>query len=248
MNSIVGVVIYNEEGKLKSLLYRFNEVLKQENYTVLFVNDGSTDGTNEELKEFIDQLSPLQRKKIHLITHKINKGVGFAIKTILDFGMRSNKDVVVIMAGNGKDNPLEIPRLIKPIREEGYDYIQGSRFLLGGSYTNLPFLRKMMIRSYTLFMNLVTGFWGTDATNGFRAYKLSLFTDKRIKINQSWLERYELETYLHCKVISLGYKIKEVSVSKNYIPKVKSYSKIKPFSDWWRIMRPIFLLKLGIKS
>lgn len=248
MNILVGVVVYNEEDKLNTLLNRFKDVLNREEYQVLFVSDGSTDGTNILLQKFIDELPDEQRRKVEIIAHKKNKGVGYVIKTIIDFGIKNKYDVVAIMAGNGKDNPLEIHRLIKPIQYERYDYIQGSRFLAGGSYSNLPFMRKWIIRSYTFFMNLMTGFWGTDATNGFRAYRLSLFDDRRINRDQDWLERYELETYIHYKVISLGYKIKEVSVSKNYIPKIKNYSKIKPFSDWWRIMRPIFLLKLGLKS
>jgi glycosyltransferase involved in cell wall biosynthesis len=88
----------------------------------------------------------------------------------------------------------------------------------------------------------------TDTSNGFRAYKLTIFKNKNININQSWLDRYELETYIHYKVITLGYKICEVPVSKNYLPGVKNYSKIRPVIDWWRMMRPLFYLKLGIKS
>ena len=72
--------------------------------------------------------------------------------------------------------------------------------------------------------------------------------DKRININQDWLDRYELETYLHVKVITLGYKIKEVAVSKNYLPSINNYSKMRPFIDWWKLSRPVFLLKFGFKS
>ena len=86
------------------------------------------------------------------------------------------------------------------------------------------------------------------STNGFRAYKLSLFKDKRININQEWLDRYELETYLHFKVLTLGYKVKEIPVSKDYLSGVKKYSKIRPVFDWWKMIRPIFLLKFGIKN
>ncbi len=84
-------------------------------------------------------------------------------------------------------------------------------------------------------------------TNGFRAYRLGLLDDERIRLEQDWLETYELEYYLHYKVISLGYRFREVAVSKNY-PSRRKYSKIRPVMDWWSIVRPILLLRFGIKS
>lgn len=95
---------------------------------------------------------------------------------------------------------------------------------------------------------LLTGFKSTDSSNGFRAYKLSLFKDKRINVFQDWLDRYELETYLHYKVLTLGYKVLEVPVSKDYLPGIRKYSKIRPVIDWWKMARPLFLLKLGLKN
>ena len=153
------------------------------------------------------------------------------------------------MASNGKDNPFQLSRLINPIIKENYDYIQGSRFLRGGSYKNLPFFRMLLIKGFTFIMSLFTGYHLTDATNGFRAYKLDILRkDKRIDIFQNWLDRYELETYLHYKFLTLGYKFKEVAVSKNYIRKNKKYSHIKPFLDWWSILKPLFYLKVGLKK
>lgn len=242
---LVGVVFYNEGGRIEFLLEKFKKLKLRYLYKVLFLNDGSTDESVKVVREFI-RIN--KTKNIEIASNRVNSGVGFAIRRIIHFGLENDFDICVIMAGNGKDNPLEIPLLLAPIIKNDYDYIQGSRFLKGGSFKNLPFLRKSMILAFTLLMSLVTGFKCTDSTNGFRAYKFSIFKDKKIKIDQDWLDRYELETYLHYKVITLGYKIKEVAVSKNYLPNVKNYSKIRPVIDWWKLARPIFLLKFGIKS
>lgn len=96
---------------------------------------------------------------------------------------------------------------------------------------------------------ILTGFRGTDALNGFRAYKLSLFNDARINIWQEWLDQYQLETYLHYKVLALRYKVIEIPVSKIY-PKEKNvkYSHIRPFIDWWKILSPVLFLLLRIKK
>lgn len=242
---LVGVVFYNEGGRIEFLLEKFKKLKLGYIYKVLFLNDGSTDDSVKVVKEFI-KINKI--KNIEILSNEINKGVGFAIRKIIHFGIDNDFDICVIMAGNGKDTPLEIPLLLSPIIKEDYDYIQGSRFLVGGSFKNLPFLRRSMILGFTLLMSLFISFKCTDSTNGFRAYKFSIFKDKKINIDQDWLDRYELETYLHYKVITLGYKIKEIAVSKNYLPNVKNYSKIRPVIDWWKLARPLFLLKFGVKS
>lgn len=242
---LIGTVFYNEIATINELLPKYKGLEIPYHYRLLFINDGSTDKTGQVVKEF------LSKEKINnaiVLENERNKGVGYTIRKIIKYGLDRKYDICVIMAGNGKDDPNEIFKLLEPISKDNFDYIQGSRFREGGSFKNLPFLRKMLIRGFTLIMYLFTGFKCTDATNGFRAYKFSLFKDSRINLDQQWLDRYELETYLHYKVITLGYKIKEVAVSKDYVQGVRRYSKIRPIIDWWKLARPIFLLKLGLKS
>lgn len=241
---LIGVPFFNEEHTISSLLIRFRNLSFNTPHSILFINDGSTDNSKRIVLNFLSQ----NKTNIILQSNEQNCGIGYSIKKIINFGLQEKFDICVIMAGNGKDDPSEIEKIIDPIIKEDYDYIQGSRFLKGGSFKNLPFLRKMMIWGFTFIFKMFTSFKSTDSSNGFRAYKLSLFSNKKINIDQEWLDRYELETYLHYKVITLGYKIKEVAVSKNYLPNVKNYSKIRPVFDWWKMIRPIFLLKLGIKD
>lgn len=241
---LIGVVCYNEVDKLSYLLPKFKKINFNFPYQIVCINDGSIDGSGRIIQKFF-----IDKRIKGIVLHNIrNRGVGYSIRKIINYGLENGFDICVIMAGNGKDNPEEIPLIANPILNEDYDYIQGSRFLEGGSFQNLPFLRKTMVKAFTSIMFLFTRFKCTDATNGFRAYKFSIFNDHRINIHQIWLDRYELETYLHYKVITLGYKIKEVAVSKDYIPGVKNYSKIRPVIDWWKLARPVFLLKLGVKN
>ncbi len=230
------VVAYNTGTNTKEVLSRFPV---KKNFDVLIVNDGSTDKT----QEFIDASG------FKSITHLKNQGVGAAIKTGIRYALDNNYYAIAILAGNNKDDPREIQRVFKPIIEDGYDYVQGSRFLKGGRWDNLPIGRYIMVKLHAFIFFILTGFRGTDALNGFRAYKLSIFSDGRINIWQDWLDRYELETYLHYKVLKLNYKVKEVPVSKIY-PKEKGvkYTHIRPFIDWWKIARPLVFLILGIKK
>jgi dolichol-phosphate mannosyltransferase len=184
-----------------------------------------------------------------LIRNEKRKGIGYAIKQGIKYARDNKYDVVVILAGNNKDNPKEIPVLLKPILIGNYDYVQGSRFLSGGKCVRNPFLRGVFSRLYPFLWTILTNVQCTDVTNGFRAYKVKLFEDPRIDISQRWLDDYELEYYIHYKVLTLGYKTIEVPVSKMYSHRHKGgYSQISPLRDWWRIVRPLFYLKLGTKQ
>lgn len=244
-NILIGVVFYNEADKVDFLLEKFKRFKLKFPYKLCFLNDGSTDKTLEILENFSKKS---RSKNIELVSHKKNIGVGAAIRSIIQFGMKHKFNICVIMAGNGKDNPAEIQKLLDPIIKDGSDYIQGSRFLVGGSFQNLPFGRKFLVKGFSFITSLMTGVWCTDSSNGFRAYKMEILKNKKINLNQEWLNSYELEIYIHYKVLTLGYKVREVPVSKNYLPNVKNYSKMRPFFDWWRMSRPLFLLKLGIRD
>jgi dolichol-phosphate mannosyltransferase len=99
-----------------------------------------------------------------------------------------------------------------------------------------------------LLFSLVAGKRVSESTNGFRAFRTALLQDRRINIWQEWLNEYELEPYLYYKVIKLGYKTTEVPVTKIYPPRELGYTKMQPISGWWSILRPLFLLGLGLRS
>ncbi len=139
--------------------------------------------------------------------------------------------------------------MLDPIRNEGCDFVQGSRYLPGGDFGNMPIYRRLATQFiHPLLFSLIVRRRITDSTNGFRAYRLSLLDDPRIDLNQRWLNSYELEVYLFFKAIRLGYKVREVPVTKIYPPKELGYTKMKPITGWWSILRPLLFLGLGLKK
>lgn len=231
---LTAVFSYDEGEKLKKLTAAFPE---QRPYDILFVDDGSTDGSYEFLESSGHKL----------IRHETNIGIGSGIREAIKYGRDTGYDIIVIMAANGKMLPEEISRLVEPIINEGYDYIQGSRYLAGGKSPNLPLFRRVMIGLFTKLVNFAADFRGTDVTCGFRAYRLSLFDDPRFRIDQAWLSKYEMEYYIHYHVLKGGYRIKEVPVSMVYPTDKKNYSKIRPFTGWWSMIRPWLYLILKIR-
>lgn len=241
-NVLVCPVAFNENVKLRQVIERYlkSDVNKKTDYLV--VDDASDDGTTEMIESFSSQ-------GVATIKHEKRQGVGAAIQTAIKYAQKKNYEVLVIMAGNDKDDPGEIERLIDPILNENYAFVQGSRFkgggLIGG---DMPLYRKFATRVHPWLMSLITGHKVTDSTNGFRAFRLSIFDNLKINIGQAWLDQYELEPYLLYKVITLGFRFKEVPVTKIYPPKKLGYTKMKPVVGWWSILKPLVYLGLGIKK
>ncbi len=185
---------------------------------------------------------------VTLIENERRMGVGYALRQGLQYALKRFYDAVVILAANGKDDPREIPILLKAL-ERGYDYVQGSRFLPGGKSGKLPLLRGIFVRVWPYIWTLFTGKKCTEVTNGFRAYKTEVLKHPEIKIDQEWQDQYALEYYVHYKILLLGYKHIEVPVSKIYLfNNTDGYSKICPYRDWIHIVLPLLLLKMRIKK
>lgn len=239
---LVVPVAFNEHVKLKSVIERFIQSRVFGKVDYLIVDDGSTDETTAIITSFASW-------GVKTIKHPMRQGVGAAIRSAIGYAQRNNYDVIVFMAGNNKDNPEEIPLLTDPILKEGYDLVQGSRYAGHvGTGGDMPYYRKFAVKLHAWLLSFVAGKRMTDTTNGFRAVRMSIFHDNRININQEWLNAYELEPYLLYKAITLGYRVTEAPVTKIYPPKKLGYTKMKPISGWWSILRPLVYLSLGIKK
>lgn len=233
---IVVACALNEEKKVGLAIRRVPRGIAD---CILCVDDGSTDRTAEVAREAGAEVISLGKVA----------GVGAAIRVGLQYAHDGLYDIVVFMAGNNKDEPSEIPRLLDPICESNFDFVQGSRFLASGRYGgDMPAYRRFATRLHPLLMSVFSGKRLSESTNGFRAIRRSFFDDPRLHLNQRWLDQYEMEVYLLFKAITLGYRHTEVPCTKLYPPKHLGITKMAPVIGWWSILRPIFLLGLRIRN
>ncbi len=220
MKTVAIIPIYREIGKIGKVLGRFETGVVDQ---ICIVADAPTRAILEEIQAEIRVLEV----PVTVIENPTRKGIGFAIKQGYEYALSHNFDLIVLMAGNGKDDPREIRRLTTPVLTNNFDYIQGSRFLPGGR----------------------RGVHCTDVTNGFRAYRISLLRDPQVHLWQDWLNHYELEYYVHYKALTLGYRFAERPVSKTYPLKAQGkYTHISPIRDWWQIVGPLLLLRIGARN
>lgn len=235
---VVIAPVYNEARKIPNVVARIRGMTVRCVDEIVVVDDGSTDAS----------AAAAERAGATVIRLGRCCGVGAALRRGFEYARARAYDVCVCIAGNDKDEPEEIPRLLEPIVGGGADLVQGSRYLPGGVRGNTPYYRLLATRLHPWLLSLFLGKRLTESTNGFRAFRLDLLEDPAIKLNQRWLDGYELEPYLLFKVIRRGYGHAEVPCSKIYPPKELGQTKVPPVVGWWALLRPIFLLGFGIKD
>ncbi len=234
-NRIIAIIpVFNEKGKIGKVI---KEIPRDLVDIALVIDDGSNDGSALEAENF----------GAEVIRLGATLGVGAALRRGFEFARQNHYQIIVVMAGNGKDNPEEAIRLIRPIVDEKFDFVQGSRYLSGGRHPNTPYYRLLATKFHALVFSLVSGKPVTESTNGFRAFRTQILEDNRINLYQDWLNQYELEIYLYYMVIRCGYRCTEAPVTKAYPVKGVAYTKMKPVTGWWSMLKVFFLLPLRIR-
>jgi dolichol-phosphate mannosyltransferase len=221
------VPAFNEEAKLGDVLRRIPRDVVDE---TVVVDDGSTDRSADVARGYGATLISLPR----------TIGVGAALRAGYDHALKKGYDVTVVMAGNNKDFPEEIPPLLDPIADGRADFVQGSRYLVpSADFGAMPLYRRLATRLHPMIFSVVSGRRVTESTNGFRAIHRRVLADPRLDLTPSWLDGYELEPYLYLETIRLGHRTAEVPVRKVYPAKALGQTKMRPLVDWWRILRPL---------
>ena len=244
MKLLLIVAAFNEGVKFESTCERIQAFKTSSScripFDVLIVDDASTDSVPKRMSEKLN---------CHYLRNDKRSGIGFSLRRGYDYGLQNHYDVLAVMAGNNKDNPAELERVTSPIVSHQADFVQGSRYLAGGDFGNMPFYRLLTTRYvHPGFFSFISGQRITDSTNGFRAVSAAVLKDPRLQLHQDWLNQYELEPYLFYYAIRLKYRVMEVPVTKIYPDKKLGYSKMAPITGWWSILRPLFYLWLKIKK
>ena len=210
------IPVMNEGGKFQK------EIVKLKKYSKLIdiiVADGdSTDGSTNK--------SFLRKNGVRAL--QVLKGpgkLGTQYRMAFSYILKQGYLGVITMDGNNKDGPAAIPRFIKEL-DNGYDYIQGSRFIKGGKAVNTPPMRYFGNRFILApILSMGAGKIYTDTSNGYRAYSKKLLENSKLKLFRDIFVRYEILFYVTARANRLGLKTKEIPVTRSY-PKGKIPTKI----------------------
>lgn len=186
-NKTVAAVIpaYNEEGFIGEVLRTLPEYIDR----AYVIDDGSTDGTWDEITTHADRVEPdggtairspgksaspthrLPTPEVIPIQHQKNRGVGAAIKTGYHRALADEMDVTTVIAGDGQTEPDIVERIIKPVATDRADYSKGNRML---SREGMPPLRQFGNFLLAVLTKIASGYWKlNDPQNGSTAISLS---------------------------------------------------------------------------
>ena len=214
----VVIPVINEGERILSLLRRMATLKIADQADVIIVDGGSTDGSLEPQR--LQELG-VRGLLVKTAPGKLSAQLRCAYAFVLDEGYTG----IVTIDGNDKDDPEAIPRFIAAI-EQGYDFVQASRFLTGGVAENTPKSRDFAIRFiHAPMLSLASGFHWTDTTQGFRAYSRAMLLDPRVAPFRDEFTTYELLAYLSYRVPKLGYRCVELPTVRRY-PKGEVPTKI----------------------
>jgi len=154
---IACIPAYNEEKTIAKIILLAQKFVDR----VVVVDDGSEDLTGEIAR----------RLGAFVVRHDVRKGYGAAIQTCFKTARELGADIMVTLDADGQHDPEEIPKLIKPILNNDADIVIGSRFLDSKSVNEVPFYRRLGIKTITFLTRKATGNQKlSDAQSGFRAY------------------------------------------------------------------------------
>jgi len=128
-NISVVVPAYNEEKQIENVILTMPKFVDR----IVIVDDKSTDKTVQIVSKLIKK-----NRKIILIQHKKNEGVGGAIASGYKWCKNNNTDVSVVMAGDGQMLPKDLKTILDPVADGQADYSKANRLLSGNAFTKIP--------------------------------------------------------------------------------------------------------------
>ena len=196
----ISVIIptFNEAKTINEIIRR----VQAENVAdeILVVDDGSTDGTRQELESLND------KGNVRMILHERNLGKGAAIRTGIQ---KAKGDVIIIQDADLEYNPRDYRALLQPIEDGIADVVFGSRFL-GAPRRPVMFWHMVANQLLTFMTNILYNTILTDMETGYKVFKREVARDLRLRA-----KRFDFEPEFTAKILKRKIRLFEVPITFN---------------------------------
>lgn len=227
----VVIPVINEGDRIQIQLKKMRSIA--EDIDMIIADGGSSDGSLN--LDFLKECG-IRALLIKQDSGKLSAQLRMAYKFALDEGYEG----IITVDGNGKDSVESIYEFVKKLNE-GFDMVQGSRYIPGGAAINTPKIRHFAVKLIHIpIISILAGFHYTDTTNGFRAYSKRYLEHPKVEPFRDIFDTYELLAYLSVKAPRLGLKTCEVPVSRTYPNSGKVPTKISSFRGNLLLLKILF--------
>jgi glycosyltransferase involved in cell wall biosynthesis len=202
---------YRVEREIQSVLCAVPRYIKH----IIVVDDASPDSTAELVTAYAKK-----DKRISLIRHASNLGVGGAMVTGYRKALELGAQIIVKMDGDGQMDMDHLPELLSPLVDGQADYTKGNRFRDFKSLQKMPLIRRVGNMGLAFLSKAATGYWTLfDPTNGFNAIRSEVLAQLSLEgIDPS----YYFETSMLAHLYLLGAVVKDVPMPARYQSEVSN--------------------------
>lgn len=190
------IPVYNEQGTIREIYESIKAVALDKE--IIFVDDGSTDGSREILQSLADYST-------RIVLHDRNMGKGAALRSGLQ---HATGDIVIIQDADLEYDPAQYPKLIRPIIDGKADVVYGSRFVSGEYRRVLFFWHMVGNKLLTLLSNLFTNLNLSDMETCYKVFRRDVL--EKITIEE---DRFGFEPEITAKIAKLKLRIFEMGIS-----------------------------------
>lgn len=227
------IPIINEGERIRRELARAQAAGVPQLADLIICDGGSTDGCTEE--------TALRELGVNTLLTKTGPGrQGAQLRMGFWFALQRGYEGIVTIDGNDKDSIESVPLFLEQL-EQGFDFVQGSRFIRGGVAEHTPPVRWLAVRLvHAPVISLTAGVRFTDTTNAFRAYSRRYLEDARVQPFRDVFSGYELLAYLSTRAGQLGLRCCEVPVARRYPANTPAPTKIRGMRGNFDLLRILF--------
>lgn len=205
---------------------------------IVICDGDSTDGATDEERLKSQGVNTL------LIKKDIGKQ-GAQLRMGMWWALKRGYEGIITIDGNNKDSIEHVPLFIDKLKE-GYDFIQGSRFICGGHAIRTPLVRLLSVRLlHAPIISLTAGHHFTDTTNAYRGYSKKYLMHQEVQPFRDIFMTYELLAYLSVRASQLGMKVCEVPVDRVYPKSGRTPTKISFFKGNGELLKILFCNIIG---